>query len=212
MAVGPLIRRLFGPYERTVAEAYRSIFVDLDAFATLMHGWVPHAQNILEVGCGEGAMTERIAAIYPAAALTAIDITPKVGRLFRGPAANVTFCKETVEAVAARKPASYDLIILADVMHHVPPGARGSLMNAIGQALTPNGSLIFKDWIISSTPIYWLCLMSDRYLTGDNVIYFTPESIGSFVADTFGPGTVHETSTVPPWRNNVAVLVRRGEQ
>jgi hypothetical protein len=30
MRPGPLIRRLFSPYERDVAEAYRHIFVDLD--------------------------------------------------------------------------------------------------------------------------------------------------------------------------------------
>ena len=103
MQPGPVIRRLFGPYEHTVAEAYRHIFVNLDDFARLIHTWVPQAQRILEVGCGEGAMTERIMRIYPAATITAIDITPKVGRLFRGSRVNVTFSQESVEAVASRQ-------------------------------------------------------------------------------------------------------------
>ena len=36
MRPGPLIRRLFGPYEHAIAEVYRRIFVDLDEFAELM--------------------------------------------------------------------------------------------------------------------------------------------------------------------------------
>jgi 2-polyprenyl-3-methyl-5-hydroxy-6-metoxy-1,4-benzoquinol methylase len=209
MPPGALIRRLFGPYERGVAEAYRRIFVDLDAFAELISTWVPQARNVLEVGCGEGAMTERIVRTYPAAAVTAIDITPKVGRLFRGQTTRVNFVQETVEAVAARKPASFDLVILADVIHHVPADARRSLMNAIERAMAPKGSLIFKDWVVSSNPIHWLCLMSDRHLTGDNVAYCTMDIINALVTDSFGPGKILRTHTVPPWRNNVAVLVGR---
>jgi SAM-dependent methyltransferase len=211
MQPGPLIRRLFGPYEHGVAEAYRSIFVNLDELAGLMNAWVPGARKILEVGCGEGAMTERIARLYPAAAVTAIDITPNVGRLFRGQTSSVTFCQESVEEVARREPGSFDLVILADVIHHVPAEARRSLLSAIAQAMAPGGSLIFKDWVVSSSPIHWLCLMSDRYLTGDDVRYCTMGGINTLVADIFGPDTIRQTDTIRPWRNNVAVHVRRSQ-
>jgi 2-polyprenyl-6-hydroxyphenyl methylase/3-demethylubiquinone-9 3-methyltransferase len=200
---------MFGRYERDVAELYRRIFVNLDNFAELMHAWVPQANRILEVGCGEGAMTERIAKTYPSASVTAIDISSKVGRLFRGDASAVTFCQETVESVASREPASFDLVILADVMHHVPAGARCSLMSAIDRALAPDGSLLFKDWVISASPIHWLCEFADRYLTGDDVSYFTMSSIDTMLTETLGPGTIRRTGTVRPWRNNVAFLVQR---
>jgi 2-polyprenyl-3-methyl-5-hydroxy-6-metoxy-1,4-benzoquinol methylase len=206
---GPLVRRLFGSNEYKVAEAYRHIFVDLDHFAQLVRAWVPQARRVLEVGCGEGAMTERITRTYPTAAVTAIDITPKVGRLFRGDPSKVTFRQEFVEALASREPASFDLVILADVIHHVPADARRSLIAAIDQAMTPNGNFVFKDWLVSKTPIHWLCDMSDRYLTGDDVAYCTMAGIDALVADTFGPGTIRQTGTVRPWRNNVMVLVRK---
>jgi 2-polyprenyl-3-methyl-5-hydroxy-6-metoxy-1,4-benzoquinol methylase len=184
MQPGPVIRRLFGPYEHTVAEAYRHIFVNLDDFARLIHTWVPQAQRILEVGCGEGAMTERIMRIYPAATIT-------------------------VEAVASRQPASFDLVILADVIHHVPADARRSLMCGIDQAMAPDGSFIFKDWVITKTPIHWLSGVSDRYLTGDEVSYLTMPIIERLLIDPFGPSTIRQTATVRPWHNNVAVLVHR---
>jgi 2-polyprenyl-6-hydroxyphenyl methylase/3-demethylubiquinone-9 3-methyltransferase len=209
MHPGPLIRRLFGPYEHQVAEAYRHIFVNLDDFARLIQTWVAQPRRILEVGCGEGAMTERITKLYPAASVTAIDITPKVGRMFRGDRVNVTFCQESVESVADRHPATYDLVILADVIHHVPFEARRSLMRGIEKAMMADGSFIFKDWIITKTPINWLCGASDRYLTGDNVSYLTMPIIEDLVTDPFGPNTIRQTARVRPWDNNVAVLVRR---
>ena len=82
-------------------------------------------------------------------------------------------------------------------------------MRAINQAMTPDGSLVFKDWIVSSAPIHWLSLMSDRHLTGDDVAYCTREQIDALLAGVFGPGKVRQRSTVPPWPNNVMLLVRR---
>jgi 2-polyprenyl-3-methyl-5-hydroxy-6-metoxy-1,4-benzoquinol methylase len=120
----------------------------------------------------------------------------------------VNFRQETVEQLAAREPAAYDLVVLADVIHHVPPAVRDSLLQAIKQAMVPNGSLIFKDWIVSSSPIHWLCLMSDRHLTGDDVAYPTMESLDALVTSIFGPGKIRQTNTVPPWRNNVMLLVQ----
>ena len=212
MPIGSAVRRLFGPYEHWVAEAYRRIFIDLDDFADLMKSWVPHAERILEVGCGEGAMTERLVRIYPNASVTAIDITPKLGRLYRGPAANVTFLQETVETVAARKPAFFDLIAMSDVLHHVPLNARQTLMKAIEQAMTPNGNLIVKDWLITNHPIHWACESSDRFLTGDEVSFFTMDSIHALLTEVFAPQNIRQTRTVRPWKNNVAALVQRSNQ
>jgi 2-polyprenyl-6-hydroxyphenyl methylase/3-demethylubiquinone-9 3-methyltransferase len=195
-----------------VAEAYRRFFGDLDELAALMAAWVPQAQKILEVGCGEGAMTERIVRTYPTAAVSAIDISPKAGRLYRGRTSTVTFSQETVANVARREPASFDLVVMTDVIHHVPLDARGPLIGSIDQAMAPNGSLFLKDWVVSASPIHWLCYMSCRYLTGDDVAYCTRGGINALVTDTFGSGTIRRIGTVRPWRNNVAVLVRRSEQ
>jgi 2-polyprenyl-3-methyl-5-hydroxy-6-metoxy-1,4-benzoquinol methylase len=209
MPLGPIVRRLFGPYERDIAGAYRRIFIDLDDFAGVMGSWIPQATNILEVGCGEGAMTERIVRTYPDANLLAIDITPNVGRLFRGNSSRVAFSQVPVEEVAQRRPGSYDLVVLSDVMHHVPGNLRYSLLGAIRQAMAPEGSLIFKDWIISATPIHWLCETSDRYLTGDDVSYFTPQGMDNLLAETFGREAIRRKGAVKPWNNNVALWVRR---
>jgi len=208
MRPGPLIRRLFGPFEHAVAEAYRGVFVDLDEVAALMRAWVPEARRILEVGCGEGAMTERIVRSYPAATVMAFDISPRVGRLYRGPASRVTFRQETAEGVARREPASFDLVVLADVIHHVPPHARHSLLGAIKQSMAANGSLIFKDLVPSATLLHCICALSDRYLTGDNVAYCTVDDINALLTSSFGSGAIRKFEILRRQPNNVVVLVR----
>lgn len=212
MNPGPFIRKLFGPYEHEITEVYRSVFVNLDDFADLVHLWVPRAERILEVGCGEGAMTERIVRKYPTASVLAIDITPRAGRLYRGDQANVRFSRERVEDVATRSPASFDLVLVADVLHHVPLSGRESLLSAIDQAMAPGASLVVKDWVVSASPIHWLCHACDRYLTGDDVHYFPAGGISALVAETFDATAVRKTGFVRPWKNNLAVLVQPDRQ
>ena len=83
MSLGSSVRRLFGPLEAPVTDLYRSFFVNLELQVRQVRDWVPGARNILEVGCGEGAVCERLATEFPTARVTGIDITPRVGRLFR---------------------------------------------------------------------------------------------------------------------------------
>lgn len=207
MPVGPFVRGLFGPYERQVAEAYRNIFIDLDDWVARLKHWVPQAANILEVGCGEGAMTERLAMHYPDARITAIDITPRLGRLFRGPDERVTFRRVPVETIAAEQPDAYGLVILSDVIHHVPVPARSSLLRAIRTTLAPDGQFIFKEWTRSATPVHWLCEASDRFLTGDDVSYLTADEARGLVNGEFGASCIRESCCVKPWRNNLAFLI-----
>jgi 2-polyprenyl-6-hydroxyphenyl methylase/3-demethylubiquinone-9 3-methyltransferase len=169
--------------------------------------WAPGAVRILEVGCGEGAMTERLCARYPEARITAIDLTPRLGRLFRGDAERVRFIQAPAEQIAASEPASFDLIILSDVLHHVPTHLRESLMQGIGRALAPKGIFAFKDWVVDRSLIHWACEASDRYITGDNVAYLTGPEMRDLLARHFGPAALLREQRVRPWNNNLAVLV-----
>lgn len=45
MAIGPFIRRMFGPYERQISDAYRAAFFDIDAFVERMRQWAPNARR-----------------------------------------------------------------------------------------------------------------------------------------------------------------------
>ncbi|TCW80375.1 class I SAM-dependent methyltransferase [Burkholderia sp. SRS-46] len=207
MTMGPRIRSLFGPYERRVSEAYRSVYVDLDALTECIRRWRRDAARILEVGCGEGAMTERLARIYPQAEIVAIDITPRIGRLYRGPADNVSFFQTTIQEMAAQRRAQFDLVILADVIHHVPPDLRNTLFAAAKIALAGNGAFIFKDWERATSLIHALCYASDRWVTGDRVRYMNAPEMRQTLTGIFGQSAIAEEARIKPWRNNIAFLV-----
>jgi SAM-dependent methyltransferase len=208
MKAGPFIRKMFGPYERRVSEAYRSIYIDIDAFVELMRQWKPRASRVLEVGCGEGAVTQRLTTTYPDAKITAIDITPRVGRLYRGLLDNVRFIRCGVQDIAAAESGQYDLVVLSDVLHHVPLELRQELFDAVRMVLAPKGTFVFKDWERNFAPIHWLCYASDRWLTGDRVSYMTRAEMRERLALAFGEAALVAEARVAPWWNNIATLVR----
>ena len=207
MPVGPAVRRLFGRHEHRIADLYRSIFIDLDAYADQVRKWVPQAQHILEVGCGEGAVTERLSLLYPSAKILGIDITPSAGRLYRGQTKNVIFRDTAVQSIATEMPGEFDLVILSDVIHHVPPKEREAIFMAIRTCLAPGGLFLFKDWKRTPTPIHWLCYGGDRWLTGDRVSYLSRSQARAILERTFGKSPEAE-AWVRPWRNNFAMLTR----
>lgn len=208
MGVGAVIRRLFGRHEHRVSEFYRSLFFDLDAYADQIAAWVPHAKYILEVGCGEGAVTERLVQRYPDANITGIDITPRVGRLFRGSRDRVSFAEATVQEIAASTPGAFDLAIISDVIHHVPLDQRVAVLRSTQRALAPDGVLIFKEWERTASPIHWATYGSDRWITGDRIHYLRQAEAEALLAQVFGTGSIAATARMRPWRNNLAMLVK----
>lgn len=202
MSVGASVRRAFGPYERQVASAYRGIYLDLDDFGRELARQVPQALRILEVGGGEGAVTEVLARTYPEARVLSIDITERIGRLYEGPRERVEFRHADVAEIAAARPAAFDLALVSDVIHHVPPALRQRFLADIARCLAPGGRLAIKDWARTATPIHWMCHASDRWLTGDRVAFLTPAEMRALVGQAVPALTPVGDGRIAPWRNN----------
>ena len=207
MAIGPAIRRMFGPLERPVSEMYRSIFVDLTAFVDQIQQWAP-ASNILELGCGEGAVMERLVKAFPKASITGIDITPRIGRLFRGDSARVTFKRQTIQDFAPENLASFDMLVVADIMHHIPWEYHKEVLLAAATVLRPGGYFILKDWERRANLAHTLCYFSDRYITGDHIRYKSAEELRALIHDVLGANCIKAEKRIPPQVNNIAFLVQ----
>jgi 2-polyprenyl-6-hydroxyphenyl methylase/3-demethylubiquinone-9 3-methyltransferase len=197
---------MMGPFEWRAAEMYRSVFFSVDELIDEVAEWTP-AQRILEVGAGEGRVAEALKLRYPAAEILGIDIDPRVGRLYRGDPLSVSFKQATVEETAGKRPHSFDLILICDVLHHVPWREHGTVLRAIGNCLEPGGHVVLKDWVRTMTPIHWMNYLSDRVVTGDRIRYGTPAYFADLVEGTFGAGSVAAELRLPPWRNNFALFV-----
>jgi 2-polyprenyl-3-methyl-5-hydroxy-6-metoxy-1,4-benzoquinol methylase len=207
MGLGALIRGCFGRHERWISDVYRAIFIDIDQFVNRLVDWAPEAHRILEVGCGEGAVTERLVAAFPGAQVTGIDIMPRLGRLYAGPGERARFIEITVQEFARHEPGSYDLVVLADVLHHVPLEIRNELMAAIRTLMAPGARFAMKEWERNYSPIYWLCYLSDRWVTGDRIHYLTRAEGHRQIDMAFGPASRIAEVRIAPWRANIATLV-----
>ena len=207
MPIGPVIRQMFGPFERPISEIYRSIFVDLTAFVDQIKQW-SSPSNILELGCGEGAVAERLVIGFPRASITGIDITPRVGRLFKGDPTRVTFKQQSIKDFAPGNLETFDLLIMSDIMHHIPWEFHKEILTDAGKVLKPGGYLVLKDWERRATPIHFLCYFADRYITGDRVRYKSASELQKLLEDVFGANCIKAKTRIRPWANNLVFLVQ----
>jgi 2-polyprenyl-6-hydroxyphenyl methylase/3-demethylubiquinone-9 3-methyltransferase len=207
-SIGSTVRRAVGPYEHRVAELYRRMFVDLEDLARCIRGWASPG-SILEIGCGEGALAERLVRDFPQASFTGIDIIPHLGRLYRGPSGErVSFRQITAEDLAEAEPGAFDLVVINDVLHHVPAGSRESLLGAARRLLAPGGRMILKDWVRKATPIHAAVYVADVHIGGDRGVSYMPlDAQRSMISAAFGEGAILGERPIRPWRQNWAFLV-----
>lgn len=211
-SIGSTVRRAFGRYERPVAELYRGLFVDLDAFSRCIEGWTK-PRSIVEIGCGEGALAERLVRHFPDARYLGIDIVPHVGRLYHGPLERVEFLQISSQQLASERASQFDLVVLADVMHHVEVSLRKPVLESARELLAPQGRLVLKDWVRKPTLMHAACYVADVYVGGDrNVRYMTLGEQRKLLEFIFGEGSIIGEASIPPWSHNHAFLVVNARQ
>jgi hypothetical protein len=171
MAPGPAIRRLLGPrLARAAGRRYRAVFVDLDKLADTLAGMIPRNAHLLDVGGGDGEPLNHLLARRADIRVTTIDTAPVVGqwidarfetRVTRMPGTSIM---DYVGSNATPPQA----VLLADVMHHVPPASRPALVRCLGRLYerSPSLKIIIKD-IEPGTWRAWLARWTDHYITGD---------------------------------------------
>jgi tRNA (cmo5U34)-methyltransferase len=108
------------------------------------------AASILELGCGTGNLTLKLAARYPDANLTMVDAAPEMlevakARLGPRPA---SFMKATFESMEF-EPASFDLVTSTISLHHVDDKA--SLYRSLKRMMRPGGTVRFADQMAGGT-------------------------------------------------------------
>lgn len=207
MPLGSTIRGLLGPAEPAIARLYRGAFTDLESIASTIAAWTP-ADRILEIGCGEGQLTEELTRAFPRATITGIDITPRVGRLYRGPQGRATFLHRAVAELAAERRGAFDLAIVADVLHHMPWAEHAQFLRDAAIALAPGGRLALKDWERRANLPHLFGYLSDRVITNDRVRYASAEELRELLRRALPQASVEREVRLRPWANNLMFLVR----
>lgn len=176
MPIGPAIRRLLGPVDEPVSRIYRSLFVNVDAIATDIAHLIPADAHVIDVGGGDGMMLNAVLLRRSDIQATLLDLNSDIGR-FIGPKVRDRVTLHPATAVEDYRGPQADVVLICDVIHHVPPAVRKDFLSAARALLRPEGALIVKDL----SPLHlrgWLGYLSDRYISGDrNVSLLAPRAM-----------------------------------
>jgi SAM-dependent methyltransferase len=206
MRIGPTVRRLLGPLEGHAADAYRGLFIDLDDLGRTL-GSLGAVGTILEVGAGDGCLATRVCSEFPDARYLGVDIVASPGKLFKGDSRRAEFRSQRVEDIKPER--VFDMVLLVDVLHHIPKNHRRTVLAAAAGHVRPGGLLVVKDWIRGRNLGHLLAYISDRFITGDkNVAFFGRSELLGLITETLPQGQLRFESRVPPRRNNLLLIVQ----
>ena len=119
--------------------------------------------EVLDVGCGGGLLSEALAA--EGARVTAIDLAPDLLRVARLHALEsgvaVDYRQQSVESLAAERPAAFDAITCMELLEHVPDPR--SVIGACASLLKPGGRLFVST--LNRTPAaFALAIVGAEYV------------------------------------------------
>ncbi len=145
--------RLAGRYD-----ARWRFYVQATARETVRRLTLRPNDRVLDVGCGTGALLQRLTHAYPLAQLSGVDPVPEMLEVARGrlpPSADLR------QAWAERLPhedAMFDAVISCNMFHYVREPVRA--LSEMGRVLRAGGQLVITDWCDD----YFLCRVWDRCL------------------------------------------------
>jgi 2-polyprenyl-3-methyl-5-hydroxy-6-metoxy-1,4-benzoquinol methylase len=210
MSIGATVRARLGRFEQPVAEAYRAMFIDLDDLARRVDATAPGARRVLEIGCGDGSVADRVVRTHPRARYLGIDVSASPGRRYTGAPDRATFATMTSGQLRATEPAPFDLVLVVDVLHHVHDVRdRAALLADAAALLAPGGVLLVKEWARGRHPAYFAGAVADRYVSGDRDARFMDRAELSALLAAVPELAVTATASVRPWPCNVLVTARR---
>jgi len=151
------VRKAFAADADTYDRARRKLVPCFDDFYRAAFELIPFASNdrfeVLDLGAGTGLLSAMIAQAFPKAQLTLFDLTPEmlaVARQRLKPLGKrVKFV--TADFAAARPSKSYDAVVSALAIHHLPDSGKRHLFSDIFKYLTPGGIFIDADQVAGET-------------------------------------------------------------
>lgn len=112
-------------------------------------------KKILDFGCGVGSFSKILSQSFPSAAIHGYDISSKSIELSDKNARENTMFTFNLENLDH----DYDLIVIANVLHHIPPGQRQAAIDEIWSRLRDGGRAVvfehnslnpFTRWIVNN--------------------------------------------------------------
>ncbi len=133
-------------YEHVHSRNIRITGENSDYFASYKASYITRevgadASRVLDYGCGIGLLSRHLKRCLPSAQIDGYDVSAlsleRVDELLRA--------QGVFTAEPARLGCGYDVVILANVLHHVPPAGRQRLVCEVGALLADGGKLVIFE-------------------------------------------------------------------
>lgn len=163
---------------------------------------LPSEAVVINLGSGIGLFDLYGAHHRPRSRFIGVDIDPKRIELSRLAAARLSLTNvEFVHGDVTRQLPDVvpDVIVVLDVLHHVSPKARESILDWCGQRLAPGGVCFIKD-ISTATPwkVRFTKVLDDVMTRGEPVHYFSVATMrAELAARGFQTTTFHLRDYIP---------------
>ena len=187
--------------------------MDLAKVAAALAAVIPRDAHLLDVGGGDGQPLNHLLAVRPDLTITTLDPASVVGQWIDPRYEDRVKClpRTSLSEFVASACANPDVILIADVMHHIPKSARRKFLDSVAVLLdrVPDLRIIVKD----VEPGHWRALLgfwSDRYVTGDrNVSLISRDDVTRLFEEVLGPLHRDETDLFKNDGPNYAIVFRR---
>lgn len=141
-------------FQSTIYDATRWLFLfGRDGIIREMRSRQPGATEIVEIGCGTGRNIELLAAIFPEARITGIDLSPEMLSIAARRTARfgnrVTLCRNIQRGPLESRP---DAILFSYSLSMMNPGW-SQVIRTASDSLAPSGILAVVDF--HSSPFGW---------------------------------------------------------
>jgi tRNA (cmo5U34)-methyltransferase len=109
--------------------------------------------EVLDLGAGTGIISAMIAAAFPKSRLTLFDVTPEMLTIARARlkplGKRVRFV--TADFASASQSQTWDTVVSALAIHHLPDSGKRHLFSDVFKYLTPGGAFINADQVAGDT-------------------------------------------------------------
>jgi len=121
-----------------------SFYIEATTRETIARLSLPPGARLLDVGCGTGALLERLAHNFPQATLVGVDPVPEMRAVARE---RLPASTELGEGWAEELPFeddSFDMVVSCNVFHYIRQPVVA--LKEMTRVLRPNGELVITDW------------------------------------------------------------------